>query len=133
MHRGILQLGSDLGEVQIVFPDHLLALLELDTADIFAGRDLQILMEQSGQITGAHIHLPGNQRYGQFFPDVRGNILLCLADNLIFRVDGIGGLELAHFGRDRFPQQKQQEHIQLGQNDITGAWSAERSQPAGVP
>ena len=64
MHRGILQLGGNFRKVQVIFPDHLLALLKLDPADIFAGGDLQILVEQRRQIAGADIHLPGNQRHG---------------------------------------------------------------------
>ena len=66
---GILQLCCNFRKVQIVFPDHLLALLELDAADIFAGRDLQVLMEQSRQIAGAHIYLPGHQRHGQLLTE----------------------------------------------------------------
>ena len=46
MNSGILQFRCDLRKIQIVFPDHLLAFLELDPADILAGRYLQILVEQ---------------------------------------------------------------------------------------
>ena len=120
MNCGILQLCCNFRKVQIVFPDHLLALLELDAADIFAGRDLQILVEQSRQIAGAHVHLPGYQRHRQLLPDVRGNILLSLPDALIFGMDGMGGLQLAASGRCAFPQQEQQQQIQLAQNDVTG-------------
>ena len=45
VHRGILQCSGNFREVQIVFPDHLLALLKLDAADILAGGDLQMLLE----------------------------------------------------------------------------------------
>ena len=102
---GILQFCRDLRKVQVVFPDHLLALLELDPADILAGRDLQILVEQGRQIAGAHIHLPGHQRHGQLFPDVRGDILLGLPDDLILAVDRVGGLQLAGPGFLILPQQ----------------------------
>ena len=37
MHCGVLQCRGNLRKVQIVLPDHLLALLELDPADILAG------------------------------------------------------------------------------------------------
>ena len=42
---GILQCSGDLGEIHRIFPDHLLALLQFDAADILAGGDLQIFME----------------------------------------------------------------------------------------
>ena len=105
MHCGILQGCGDLGEVQIVFPNHLLALLELDASDILAGGDLHIFVEQRRQIAGADIHLPGNQGHRQLLPDVGGDILLRSADDLILAVDGIGGLELDAAGRLRLPQQ----------------------------
>ena len=119
VHRGILQFRGDLCKIQIVFPNHLLALLELDAADVFAGRYLQILVEQSRQIAGAHIHLPGNQRHGQFFPDMGRNILLSLADDLILRMDGIGGLEFAALGGCGLPQQHQKQQVQLDAADRT--------------
>ena len=40
MHRGVLQSGGNLRKVQVVFPDHLFALLELDASDVFAGGNL---------------------------------------------------------------------------------------------
>ena len=43
---GILQCCRDLRKVPVALPDHLLALLELNAADILAGRDLQMLVEQ---------------------------------------------------------------------------------------
>ena len=120
MNRGILQFCSDLREIQVVFPDHLLALLELDAADVFTGRNLQILVEQSCQIAGAHVYLPGYQRNGQLLPYVGGNVLLSLADNFILGMDRIGGLKLTTLGCCRFPQQEQQQQIQLGQDNLIG-------------
>ena len=76
MYGRILKRTGDLGEVHGIFPDHLLAFLQLDAADVFAGRNLQILMEQGGQIAGADIHIPGNQGYGQLFPNVGADVLL---------------------------------------------------------
>ena len=98
VHGGILELRGNFGEIQVVFPNHLLAFLKLDPADIFAGGNLQILVEQSRQIAGAYVHLPGNQRHGQLLPDVGGDELLSLADDLVFRVHRIGGLQLAAGG-----------------------------------
>ena len=82
MHRRILQLGGNLGKIQVVLPNHLLALLQLDAADVLAGRDLQILMEECRQVAGADIHLSGNQRHRQLLTDVGGNKLLGLTDIL---------------------------------------------------
>ena len=104
MNCGILQFRSNLREIQIVFPDHLFTYLELNPADILTGRDLQILMEQRSQIAGTDIHLPCHKRYRQFLPDMGRNVLLGLADDLIFSMDGIGSLKLAASGRNRFPQ-----------------------------
>ena len=52
MDGGILQNRGNLGEIQVVFPNHLLAFLQFDSADIFAGGDLQILVEQHRQVAG---------------------------------------------------------------------------------
>ena len=40
MHGRILQRLGDLREIHMVFPDHLLALLQFCPADILTGRDL---------------------------------------------------------------------------------------------
>ena len=45
MHRRILQRCRDFRKVQVAFPDHLPAFLELDAANIFTGRNLQIFPE----------------------------------------------------------------------------------------
>lgn len=37
MDSRVLQDGGDLGEIQVVFPNHLLAFLQLDSTDIFTG------------------------------------------------------------------------------------------------
>ena len=118
VHGGILQCGSNFRKVQVVLPDHLLALLELDAADVFAGGNLQILLEQHRQIAGADIHLLGNQPNGELFPDVGGNILLGVADNFVFGVDGVGALELAAGGAYGFPEQNQQKHGQLRHDHV---------------
>ena len=47
--RGILEGGGDLGEVHVVLPDHLLALLELHPADILTGGDLHPLFCRIGE------------------------------------------------------------------------------------
>ena len=87
MHRGIVELGGDLREVQVVFPDHLLALLKLDPADVFAGGNLQVLVEQRREIAGADVHLPGDQRHRQLFPDVSADKLLRLTAELMLVID----------------------------------------------
>ena len=84
MHRGILQRGGDLREVHAAAADHLLAFLQLDAANVFAGRDLQVFVEQSRQVAGAHIHHLRHQRHRQFFPDMGADILLGTANDLIF-------------------------------------------------
>ena len=97
MHRRILQRLGNFRKIHTAFPDHLLALLELDAADVLAGGDLQVLVEQGRQIAGAHIHLPGHQRHRQLLPDMGRNVLLVnqrtSADsegNVISPIDGIG-------------------------------------------
>ena len=120
MHGGILKFRGDFREIQVVFPNHLLAFLKLNPADIFAGGNLQILVEQSRQIAGAHVHLPGNQRYGQLLSDVGGDELLSLADDLVFRVHRVGGLQLAAGGGGGFPQEQKQQQIQLAQDNVPG-------------
>ena len=117
---GILQRRGDFGKVQVVFPDHLLALLELDTADVFTGGDLQVFLEQHRQVAGADVHLLGNEPNGEFLPDVCGDILLGVADDLVLTVDGVGALELGAGGGLNFPQQHQKEHGQLGHEHIRG-------------
>ena len=103
MNRGILQFGCDLGEVQIVFPDHLLALLELDPADVFAGGDLEVLVEESRQVAGAHIHFGGHHGHRQLLPDMGRDELLGLADNFI-----TGGHKITPYIQEkmRLPQRK---------------------------
>ena len=103
MDGGVLQGGSDLREVQIVFPDHLLALLKLDSADVFSRGDLQIFVEQHRQVAGTHPHLTGHQGNGELFPDVGGDILLGLADDLILILHHIGVFNLAAGGLNGFP------------------------------
>ena len=96
MHGGILQHLGDLRKVQVVFPDQLLALLELDAADVLTGGDLQILVEERSQVAGAHIHLPGHHRNRQFLPDVGRDILLGLADDGVFIVDGVEMADISY-------------------------------------
>ena len=119
VHRGILQIRGDLRKVQVVLPDHLLALLELDAADVFAGGDLQIFVEQGREIAGADVHLPGNQGHAQLLPDVGGNELLGLADDLVLRMDGVCGLELAASGGGDLPHQQEQQQIARDIPDLT--------------
>ena len=84
MHRGVLQSSGDLGEIHGVIPDHLLALLELDAADILAGPDLQVLVKQRRQIAGAHIHCAGHHRHGKLLANMLADVLLRPANDLIF-------------------------------------------------
>ena len=113
MDGGILQGGSDFGEVQVVLPNHLLTLLKLDAADVLAGGDLQIFLEQHRQIAGAYVYLLGDEPHGQLLPDMGGDILLGVADDLVLTVDRVGALELYAGGGLGFPQQHQQQHGQL--------------------
>ena len=46
MHRRILQRSGNFREIHFVFPDHMLALLKIAAADILAGGNLQIIVEQ---------------------------------------------------------------------------------------
>ena len=93
MYRRILQGRGDLREIHRIFPNHLLALLQLNTADIFTGRDLQVLVEQRRQVAGADVHHPCHGGNGQLLPNMGADILLGTANDLIFRMDGIGGLQ----------------------------------------
>ena len=120
MDGGILQGGGDLREVQIVLPDHLLGLLELDPAHILAGGDLQVLAEQGGQIAGGHIHMAGNQRHRQLFPDMLGDELLGPADDLIFGIDRIGGTQTGTRRADLLPQQLQQQNLEHTDHQVRG-------------
>ena len=120
MDGGILQCCGDFGEVQVVFMDHLLTLLELDAADVLAGGYLQVLVEQGRQVAGAHIHLPGHQGHRQLLPDMGGDEDLSLADDLVLAVNGVGGLQLAAGGIPGFTQQIQQQQGQLGDDDLIG-------------
>ena len=115
-----MQDGGDLGEVQIVLPDHLLALLELDPADVFAGGDLQILVEEHRQIAGADTHLVGHHGDGQLFPDVPSHILLGQTDDLVFVLDDVGILHLTAGRGLGLPQQIEQQQCQLGYDDVRG-------------
>ena len=62
MYSGVLQRSCDFSEVQIILPNHLLAFVKFDAADVFTGGNLQIFMEKGCQITGTDIHHPGYQR-----------------------------------------------------------------------
>ena len=86
MDGGILQRFRDFREIHIPFPDHLLALLQLDPADVLAGRDLQVLMEQRRQIAGADLHRGRYRRHRQLIRHVQANVLLGTANDLIFSV-----------------------------------------------
>ena len=120
MDSGILQSCSDFGKIQIVLPDHLLAFLEFDPADILTGGNLQILMEQRRQITGADVHHPGHQGNRKLLPDMGADILLGLADNFILTVDGIGSLQLISRRSIGLPEQNQQQLIQQGNGHVIG-------------
>ena len=43
MYCGILQGSSDLGERVFALPNHILAFLQLDPANVFSGTDVQML------------------------------------------------------------------------------------------
>ena len=98
MYRGVLQGSGDFREIQLVFPDHLLALLQLDAADILAGRNLEILVKQCRQLAGTAIPLPRHQRHRQLLPDMTANVYLRLPDDFVFAVDGVGCLEFSRLG-----------------------------------
>ena len=84
-----MQCLCDLREVHIALPDHLLALLELDAADILTGGNGQMLVKQGCQITGAYIGLSGHQGHRQLLLHMGADVLLSPANHLIFCMNGI--------------------------------------------
>ena len=90
VYGGILQSLCDLGEIHIALPDHLLAFLQFYPPDILAGGDLQMLVEQAGQITGADICVLCNQRNGELVAYILANVLLGSTDDLVFVIDALG-------------------------------------------
>ena len=77
-------------------------------------------MEQRREIAGADVHLPGDQRHRQFFPDVSADKLLRLTDDLVLAVDGVGGLQLPGRGGCGLPLKPEQQQIQLVEDDVVG-------------
>ena len=90
MNGGILQGLGNFRQIHIALPDHLFALLQLDPADILAGRDLQVLMKQRSQITGADFGVLCHQRHTQPALDMGADVLLRAADDLIFVGNAVG-------------------------------------------
>ena len=64
--------------------------------------------------------MAGHQRHRQLLPNVGADILLGLADDLIFTVHGVGGLQLSGSGLLILPQQQQQQQLQSGHDHIAG-------------
>ena len=91
MHCGVLECGGDLGEIHGVLPDHLLAFLQFDATNVFAGGDLQVLVEQRSEIAGTHIHLLRNQGHRKLLPHVRADILLRPPNDLVFIMYRVAG------------------------------------------
>ena len=101
-----MERAGDLGEIQIAFPDHLLAFLQLDAPYVLAGGQLQMLVEEAGQITGAYINILCYQGYGQLAAHVVGNKLLGTTDDLVLVVDALG---LPHRGLGFMLQTQQRQ------------------------
>ena len=95
MDSGILQRRGNLSEIQVVFSNHLFALLELDPSDVFSGRNLKILVEQNREVAGAHAYLTRHHWYGKFLADMSGDILLCLTNDFILILNHIRIFDLA--------------------------------------
>ena len=98
MDGGVLQCLGDLCEIQITLPDHQFALLQLDSADVFAGGELQMLVKQGGQIAWADIGVLRHQRHTQAISYIGADILLCPADDLVFIGYAVGAFQCLHGG-----------------------------------
>ena len=86
VNRGVMQQRGNLGQVVPALADERLALLELDAADIFAGRNAQLPPEQRRQMRRAHADLLCHQLHGKPVIDMVGDVLQGAADELIFVV-----------------------------------------------
>ncbi len=98
MYGGILEALGDLGKIIPAFPDQLLALFQLQPADIFSRRDLQMALEERGQVGDTDIVGGGNAAHREPVVDMVGDIGQYPVQNMIFIVDGNGSMQLFHPG-----------------------------------
>ena len=93
MHRGIVQAGGNLGKVHSAAADELLGFLKLNATHIVRRGNLQMLLEQGGEVTGAHAGIFGNLRHRKLALHILGNVLLGCADNAVLVFGAVGGLQ----------------------------------------
>ena len=91
---GIVERRRDLREIQPTLAYEVLALLELDAADVFAGGDVHLAVEERRQMRGADAGLARDALDAHLVINVRGDVLQRAADDQVLVALGDGRFQL---------------------------------------